>query len=198
MPKGPSPLIASQLRESSRVLAATARLAPRIAEAARLLLSAYRTGHKALIFGNGGSAADAQHFAAELVGRFERNRPPLPALALTVNSSDLTAIGNDFAFAEVFARQLEAHARAGDVAVAITTSGNSPNVLRAVAAARRLGLATVGLTGGQGGRLKDAVDVCVRVPAESVARVQEAHCAIIHVWCGMIEDGLFAASPKAH
>jgi len=191
MPKSLKPVIASQLRESSRVLAATARLAPRIAEAAELLLSAYRRGHKVLVFGNGGSAADAQHFAGELVGRFTRNRPPLPALALTVNASDLTAIANDFGFAEVFARQLTAHARPGDAAVAISTSGDSPNVLRAVAAARKLGVATVGLTGARGGRLKDAVEVCIRVPSSAVARIQEAHGAIIHLWCGIIEDAIF-------
>ena len=198
MPKGLKPQILSQLRESSRVLAATTRLAPQIARAAEILNAAYRKGRKALVFGNGGSASDAQHFAAELVGRFARNRPPLPALALTVNASDLTAIANDFGFEDIFSRQLEAHGQEGDVAVAISTSGNSPNVLKAVAAARKLGLATVGLTGGSGGRLAGAVDVCVCVPSADIARIQEAHNAIIHLWCGFIEDALYEGSPKAH
>jgi D-sedoheptulose 7-phosphate isomerase len=161
-------------------------------------LNAYRKGGKALIFGNGGSAADAQHFAAELVGRFERDRPALPALALTANTSDLTAIGNDMGFDELFARQLEAHALPGDVAVAITTSGNSPNVLTAASAARRLKLSVIGLTGPAGGQLKDLADVCIRVPSASVPRIQEAHGAIIHIWCGIIESSLFPRSRKAH
>jgi D-sedoheptulose 7-phosphate isomerase len=192
------PRIASQLRESSRVLAASARLTPAIAEAADLLLNAYRKGRKAIIFGNGGSAADAQHFAAELVGRFERDRPPLAAVTLTVNTSDLTAIGNDMGFDEVFSRQLEAHAGPGDVAVAITTSGNSTNVLKAAAAARRLKVSVIGLTGPGGGRLKDLSDVCIRVPSASVPRIQEVHGAIIHIWCGIIEEGMFPRSRKAH
>jgi len=198
MPKGLNQLITSRLRESSRVIAATARLAPRLAQAGQMLLSAYRAGHQALIFGNGGSAADAQHFAAELVARFARNRPALPALALTVNASNLTAVGNDFSFEDVFSRQLQAHARPGDVAVAISTSGNSPNVLKAAAMAKRLKLSVIGLTGADGGKLKDAVDVCIQAPAANVALVQEAHTAIIHIWCGIIEDGMFPSSPKAH
>jgi D-sedoheptulose 7-phosphate isomerase len=190
MPQSLPSLIASQLRESSRTLAATARIAPRIAQAAELFLAAYRRGGKALIFGNGGSAADAQHFSTELVGRFLRDRPALPALALTVNTSTLTAIANDFGYAESFARQLRALARPGDVAVAISTSGNSPNILKAVAAARKLGLSTVGLAGADGGKLKAAVDVCICAPAASTPHVQEAHIAIIHAWCGIIESAM--------
>jgi D-sedoheptulose 7-phosphate isomerase len=198
MLKGLKPRIASQLRESSRTLEASARLAPDIAQAVELLLRAYRKGGKALIFGNGGSAADAQHFAAELVGRFERDRPAMPALALTANTSDLTAIGNDMGFDELFARQIEAHARPGDVAVAISTSGSSPNVLAGAAVARRLKLPVVALTGPSGGQLKDLADVCIRIPSASVPRVQEAHGAIIHIWCGIIEEDLFPDSRRAH
>ncbi|MCX5797173.1 MAG: SIS domain-containing protein [Elusimicrobia bacterium] len=179
-------------------MAAAARLTPEIAAAAGLLLAAYRKGRKVLIFGNGGSAADAQHFAAELVGRFARERRALPALALTVNTSDLTAIGNDYGYDQVFARQVEAHARPGDVAVAITTSGNSANVLKAAAAARRRKLAVIGLTGAGGGRLKDLCDVCVRAPSTDTARVQEVHAVVIHAWCAAIETGLFPKSPRAH
>jgi D-sedoheptulose 7-phosphate isomerase len=197
MPKALKALIASQLRESSHTLAAAARLSPEIAAAAELLLAAYRQGRKALIFGNGGSAADAQHFAAELVGRFERDRPALPALALTVNTSDLTAIGNDYGYDQVFVRQLEAQARPGDVAVAISTSGNSANVLKTAAAARHRKLAVIGLTGASGGRLKQLCTVCVRAPSTDTARIQEVHAAVIHAWCAAIETGLFPKSPKA-
>lgn len=191
-------IIASRLRESSRVLSATARLAPRLETAAQALIEAYRRGNKILSFGNGGSACDAQNFADELVGRFARNRPPLPALSLTVNTSDLTSIANDFGYENVFSRQLEAHAKPGDVAVAISTSGNSPNVLKAVASAKRLGLLSIGLTGQDGGKLKNQADLCIRVPSKSVARIQEAHIAIIQIWCGLIEDALFPGAPKAH
>jgi len=197
MSKALRPLIASQLRESSRTLAAAARLTPEIAAAAALLLAAYRKGRQALVFGNGGSAADAQHFAAELVGRFERDRRALPALALTVNTSDLTAISNDYGYAQVFTRQLEAQARPGDVAVAISTSGNSANVLEAAAAARRRKLTVIGLTGAGGGRLKDLCDVCVQAPSTVTARIQEVHTAVIHAWCAAIETGLFPDSPQA-
>jgi D-sedoheptulose 7-phosphate isomerase len=199
MPKAKalSLLIASQLRESSRTLAAAARLTPEIAAAAGLLVAAYRKGRKVLVFGNGGSAADAQHFAAELVGRFERERRALPALALTVNTSDLTAIGNDYGYDRVFARQLEAQARPGDVAVAITTSGDSANVLAAAAAARRLRLTVIGLTGAGGGRLKSLCRVCVQAPSKNTARIQETHAAVIHCLCAAIEGALFPRAPKA-
>lgn len=196
--KGYKDRITRQLKESSRILAATARLAPELEKAAKTLVACYRRGNKLLAFGNGGSACDAQNFADELVGRFERNRPPLPALALTVNTSDLTSIANDFGYEFVFARQLEAHARPGDIAVGISTSGNSPNVLRALEAARKLGLETIGLTGEDGGRLKSLATQCIRVPSRTVARIQEAHITIIQVWCGIIEEALFPKAPKAH
>ena len=190
--------ITSQLRDSARVLSATTKLAPELENAADALISAYRRGNKIMTFGNGGSACDAQNFADELVGRYERNRPPLPALSLTVNTSDLTSIANDFGYDQVFSRQLEAHARPGDIAVAISTSGNSPNVLKAAAAARKLGLLTIGLSGQTGGRLKALSDICIRVPSDRVARIQEAHITIIQIWCGIIEDALFPGAPKAH
>ncbi len=198
MSKDLKPLIESRLKESGRALSAAAKLSADIARAAEMILSAYRRGRKILIFGNGGSAADAQHFAAELVGRFERNRPALPALSLSVDTSNLTAIANDFGYEEVFSRQLEALAKSGDVAVAISTSGNSPSVLKAVALARKLGLATIGLSGGRGGKLKAAVDLCLCAPSASTARVQEVHGAIIHVWCEIVEEALFPNAPKAH
>jgi D-sedoheptulose 7-phosphate isomerase len=190
--------ITSQLKESSRVLAATAKLAPQLEQAAQILVAAYRRGNKILTFGNGGSACDAQNFADELVGRFERNRPPLPALSLTVNTSDLTSIANDFGYENVFSRQLEAHAQPGDIAVAISTSGNSANVLKAVNSAKRLGLYCLGLSGADGGKLKGKTDLCIRVPSRNVARIQEAHITIIQIWCGIIESSLFPDAQKAH
>jgi D-sedoheptulose 7-phosphate isomerase len=162
-----------------------------IAAAAELVIECFRAGHKLLAFGNGGSASDAQHLCAELAGRYLRERPGLPAIALTANTSDLTAIGNDYGYDQVFARLVEAHGRAGDVAVAISTSGNSRNVLEAVAAARQRGLGTIGLIGRGGGKLAGCVDLPIAVASESTARIQETHIAIIHVLCELIDDGLF-------
>lgn len=187
-----------QLGESADTLRRTAASAELLARMGRLLIEAYRRGNKILSFGNGGSACDAQNFADELVGRFERNRPGLPALALTTNTSDLTSIANDFGFDEVFARQLRAHAKPGDVAVAISTSGNSPNVLKAAKAARGLGLSVLGLSGRTGGKLKPLCDLCLCVPSTDVARIQEAHIAVIQILCGAIEEALFPDAPKAH
>ncbi|MBI4676467.1 MAG: SIS domain-containing protein [Elusimicrobia bacterium] len=194
----PTLIISAQLRESSRVLAATAGQAPEIARAASILLAALRKGRRIITFGNGGSACDAQNFAAELVGRYARNRPPIDAVALTVNTSNLTAIANDFGYEEVFRRQLAALGRAGDAAVAISTSGDSPNVLLAVSAARRMGIRTIGLAGARGGKLKALVDVCVRVPSDTVARIQEAHITILQIWASIIEDALYPISRASH
>lgn len=143
-----------------------------------------------LICGNGGSAADAQHFAAELVGRFEAERPALGAIALTTDSSIVTALANDYAFEHVFARQVEALGRPGDLLLAISTSGNSPNVLKAVKVARSRELKTVGLLGQQGGALKHAVDIEVTVNHRVTARIQEAHSFILHYWAGVLEAGI--------
>jgi D-sedoheptulose 7-phosphate isomerase len=164
-----------------------------IVRTAALVADAYRAGHKVLLFGNGGSAADAQHLAAELVGRFRLERPALAAVALASNTSVVTAIANDYEVADVFSRQIEAFGARGDVAFAISTSGRSPNVLRAVEAARQGGLTTVGLTGGDGGALSDLVDVCLLVPATETARIQEAHILIGHIVCELVEHELFDA-----
>src|SRR5216683_8295718 len=162
-----------------------------VANVSEVLIKALRQGNKALLFGNGGSAADAQHIAAEFVGRFAFDRPALPALALSVNTSCVTAIGNDYGFDQVFSRQIEAIARPGDVAIGITTSGNSPNVLRAVTAARKIGLRTVGLTGRSGGKLKECVDYCICVPSDVTPRVQECHILVGHVISELVEHELF-------
>lgn len=190
--------IIEQLRDSAAVLNATAALAPEIDAVAQDLLACYRAGGKLMTFGNGGSSCDAQNFADELVGRYRRNRPPLSALALTVNQGDLTSIANDFGYEEVFARQLRAHGRKGDVAVAISTSGNSKNVLKAIAAAKELGIKVVGLSGRSGGKMKAECDHCLCVPSDSTARIQEAHITLIQIWCGILEDALFPDAPLAH
>jgi len=166
---------------------------PAMTAAADALVLAYRAGHKALFFGNGGSAADAQHLAAEFLGRYLRERRPLPALALAVNTSAVTAIANDYGYELVFARQLEALAAPGDVAVAISTSGNSLSVLEAVTCARRLGLVTVALTGASGGRLRGLVDVLIAAPSEATPRIQECHILIGHALCDAVEQAIVAA-----
>jgi len=167
-------------------------------DVAEALIWAYRNGGVLLIFGNGGSAADAQHIAAEFVGQFYRRRPGLPAHALTVNSSSLTSIGNDVAFDQVFARQVEAMGRKGDVAIGITTSGDSANVVEALRAARDKGLITVAMTGQGGGRARGESDYWVGVPATDIARIQESHILIGHVWSELVERALFPDAPPAH
>jgi D-sedoheptulose 7-phosphate isomerase len=157
-----------------------------VASAAALIAERVRAGGKLLVFGNGGSAADATHIAAELVGRFLLDRRALPALSLSDNASAVTAIGNDYGFERIFARQVEALGTSGDVALGISTSGTSANVVEALRAARRLGLATIALTGA-GAALRDVADVCVAVPSRETPRIQEAHTLIGHVLCELVE-----------
>src|SRR5246500_1900444 len=149
-----------------------------IAGVSEILLKALKSGNKLLLFGNGGSAADTQHIAAEFVGRFAFDRPALPALALSVNTSCVTAIGNDYGFDQVFSRQLEALGRPGDVAIGFSTSGNSPNVVSALSVSRQKGLHTIALTGCTGGKLKNEVDYCICVPSNDTPRIQECHILI--------------------
>lgn len=158
-----------------------------IVQAAQVISRSLAGGGKVLLFGNGGSASDASHIATELVGRFVTERRALPAISLSADQSALTAIANDYGFERVFARQLEALGARGDVAVAISTSGRSPNVISAVRLARELGLATIGLTGADGGELARCVDVCLRVPSRITARIQESHILIAHVLCDLVE-----------
>jgi D-sedoheptulose 7-phosphate isomerase len=162
-----------------------------IADMARVLAAACRARRKVIFFGNGGSAADAQHLAAELVGRFALDREPLAALALGTSAPATTAIANDYGFEEVFSRPLAALAEPGDVAIAISTSGRSPNVLRGLAAARGKGAATLAWTGAEGAALAEHADLCLRVPATVTARVQEAHIAVGHILCELVERELF-------
>jgi D-sedoheptulose 7-phosphate isomerase len=180
--------IAREIQESISVKTELARVAKQIADAATAIINCLRAGGKLIVFGNGGSASDAQHMVAELVGRYAVKRPALAAIALTTNSSSLTAIANDFGFEEIFARQLEALAKPQDLVLAISTSGNSGNVLRALETAKALGLKKIGLTGNEGGKLRDLVDISVIVPSTSTPRIQEAHTLIIHILCGIVEN----------
>ena len=156
------------------------------------VVSAFKSGKKLLLFGNGGSAADAQHIAAEFTNRFLIERPPLPAIALTTDSSALTAIANDYDYAQVFAKQVQALGKAGDVALAISTSGNSPNVLLAIEACKKLAITTVGLTGGSGGKMVGKVDYMLRVSeGKNSPRIQETHILVGHVICDIVDQKLF-------
>jgi len=167
-----------------------------IVEAASLITECLRSGGKLLFFGNGGSAADAQHLAAEFVGRFTMERHPLPAMALTANTSILTAIGNDYGFEQVFARQIAALGRPNDVAIGISTSGNSPNVIVAIREATKRNLKTIGLAGNGGGDLAKCVDLPITIVAENTARIQECHIAIGHVVCELVEKELFPGTNR--
>jgi len=165
-----------------------------IAKAAQIILDAYKAGGKVLLIGNGGSAADAQHIAAELAGRFKLERTGLPAIALTTNTSVLTALANDYGYDRVFSHQLEALANDKDVLIAITTSGTSPNILKAVEMAHSKGVTVIGLTGAKGGKLKDSADLTIMVPSDDTPRIQEAHITIGHIICHLVEKGLFGES----
>lgn len=189
-----SEAIAGQLRETAdnlRAMSEDAALHATLAQVAQTCIGALRRGNKILFAGNGGSAADAQHLAGELVSRFNYDRPGLPAFALTTDTSVLTAIGNDYGYEHLFARQIEAVGQAGDVFVGISTSGRSPNVLNALRRAREKGLITVGFTGRGGGDMPALCDHCLRVPADATPRIQEGHISLGHTLCWLIERALF-------
>ncbi len=185
-----SRLIQASIAVKERLLA-SAEVVSIIANASESLVDALNRGNKVILFGNGGSAADAQHIAAEFVGRFAFDRPALPAFGLSENSSSLTAIGNDYGFEVVFSRQIEALGSPGDVAVGISTSGNSPNVIRGIKAARKIGLLTLGMTGCTGGELKNGADHCICVPSNETARIQECHILIGYVLSELVEQTIF-------
>jgi D-sedoheptulose 7-phosphate isomerase len=174
-----------------RLLLGSAEVVSGMARVSEVIIEALKNGNKPILFGNGGSAADAQHIAAEFVGRFAFDRPALPALALSVNTSAVTAIGNDYGFDVVFARQIEALGRAGDVAIGISTSGNSPNVLQGVTTAKKMGLHSVALTGASGGKLKYTVDYCLCAPSNETPRIQECHILIGHIISELVEQTIF-------
>ena len=175
--------VKQRLVESQEVMAT-------IGEVADLCLAAYQRGNKVILAGNGGSAADAQHIAAEFVSRFNFDRPGLPSIALTTDTSVLTAIGNDYGFEKLFERQLQANGQPGDVFIGISTSGNSPNILKAIAYAKAHGITAVGLAG-QGGDIHQCSDLCIAVPSTDTPRIQEAHILIGHMICGYVEKEYF-------
>jgi D-sedoheptulose 7-phosphate isomerase len=184
-----SGIVENSLKQHSSVMdLVREQTSDRISECAAVFLETFKSGRKLLICGNGGSAADAQHIAAEFTGRYEAERKALPAIALTTDTSALTAVSNDYGFDRVFARQVEALARPGDCLLAISTSGTSANVTAAVMAARNLDCRVVGLTGENGKKLASLCDVCVMVPSDRTARIQEAHITIAHIWCEIIDE----------
>jgi D-sedoheptulose 7-phosphate isomerase len=184
--------IIAELQESIDVKkAVSAGLAPQIEQAAKLLVAALKNGNKIFFFGNGGSAADAQHLAAELIGRYKKERRALPAIALTTDTSILTCLSNDYSFDLVFARQIEGLAQKGDVAIGLSTSGNSANVLKAFIKAKELGCKTIALLGCGGGKIAPAADLAITIPSNNTPRVQESHITIGHILCNIIEQELF-------
>jgi D-sedoheptulose 7-phosphate isomerase len=187
-------MVADQLAETIGVLSAVAKdsaLHQMLIEAAQHTAESLRHGHKLMVAGNGGSAADAQHLVAEFVSRLVNDRPALRAVALTTDSSILTAVGNDYGYECVFARQIEALGQPGDVFLAISTSGNSPNIVRALELARSTGILTIGLTGETGGRMSNLCDYCLRMPSTITMKIQEAHLALEHIFCMLVEHIYF-------
>jgi DnaA initiator-associating protein len=187
-------LIRKHINDSISTKLAVLELLPKtIASAGELLATCLKTGHKILTCGNGGSASDAQNFSSELLGRYLRERPGLPAIALSTDTSTLTAIANDYGYTQVFARQVQALGQPGDILVAISTSGNSENIIAAVQAARKIGMNTVALTGKDGGKLAAYLhqgDIEIRIPSDVTARIQEAHILVLHCLCEAIENSL--------
>jgi D-sedoheptulose 7-phosphate isomerase len=190
------PYIDAQLTEAGRVITAMLadpRLLATLQAASQACIASLKQGGKVLLVGNGGSAADAQHIAGELVSRFAFDRPGLPAIALTTDTSILTAIGNDYGYERLFARQVQALGRAGDVLIAYSTSGKSPNILLALHEAREKGLCCVGFTGNRGGPMRDVCDHLLEVPSADTPKIQEGHLVLGHILCGLVETAMFAA-----
>lgn len=184
--------VTSQLQDHQALFQKIERdLTQSIVGLAERLIETFNIGNKLLIMGNGGSAADAQHFAGEIVSRFRMERPGLPAIALSTDTSVITAIGNDYGFDRIFSRQVEALAAPGDAVIGISTSGNSPNVFKALEVARQAGCSTIGLLGKDGGSIKEVCDIPLIIPSNDTPRVQEGHIAVIHILCDLIEQGLF-------
>ncbi len=184
-------IIVESLKESAALKEkCIVNIGNQIEDLADKITATYRNEGKVLIFGNGGSAADAQHFAGELMGHFSKDRPPLAAVALTTDSSVLTCISNDYNFDRIYERQLEGLARSGDLALGISTSGNSKNVVNALKKAREMGVYTVGLTGYQGGEMARYSDLLIAVPSRETTRIQEVHITVIHIICEILETGI--------
>lgn len=188
--------IGQTVAESARVISSVLEIAPQLCQAAEMIAQCLRADGRLFALGNGGSAAQAQHLAAEFVGRLVSDRRPLPAVALTTDLSILTAVGNDYGFEEIFSRPLRALARRGDVVLAISTSGNSLNVLRALETATEMNLKTIGLTGRTGGEMSARVGLCLRAGSDSIPRVQEAHLLISHLLCSLVEAACLGDRPR--
>lgn len=188
--------IVNQLAEAQRVMSAMnmdQALLTNLEAASRACIDCFQNGGKILLAGNGGSAADAQHIAGEFVSRFAFDRPGLPAIALTTDTSIITAIGNDYGYEKLFARQIQAHARTGDVFICYSTSGKSANILHALDAAESHGMLSIGLTGNQGGTMRDYCDILLEVPSSDTPKIQEAHLVLGHILCGLVENAIFKA-----
>ena len=188
--------ITAQIQEAQRVMSVMlddGALLARVEAAAEACIHAMKSGNKVLLAGNGGSAADAQHIAGEFVSRFAFDRPGLPAIALTTDTSILTAIGNDYGYDKLFARQMQAHAQKGDIFIAYSTSGKSPNVIAALQEAKNLGVVCVGMTGNRGGPMEDLCDYYLDVPSADTPKIQEGHAVLGHILCGLVERALFKA-----
>lgn len=170
---------------------------PILSRIAQVMTNALREGNKIMLFGNGGSAADSQHLAAEFINRFKLERPAMPAIALTTDTSVLTSIANDYSYENIFSRQIEAIGQVGDVAIGITTSGNSGNIIKAIATANEMGITTVGFTGLEGGKLKECSEICLQVPSNSTPRIQEVHITAGHALCDIVEQELFQKTGRA-
>ena len=184
-------LISRQLQETGKLhLELPKAQVDKIAAAAKLMIAALQAGKKIIWFGNGGSATQSQHMAGEFVGRFVKNRRSLPSISLCENIASITAIANDYSYEDLFARQIEGLGRQGDVAIGLSTSGNSANVLKALAVAKTNGIKTIGFTGGTGGKMLAVCDTCIVVPSPVTARIQEVHLTLGHLLCGLVEDGL--------
>ncbi|MDR6550556.1 D-sedoheptulose 7-phosphate isomerase [Paenibacillus qinlingensis] len=177
--------------EIKRVMASDRAILNVIERTARKMIEVYRNGNKIMIGGNGGSAADAQHIAGEFVSRFYFDRPGLPCIALTTDTSVLTAIGNDYGYEQLFARQIQACGRSGDLFIALSTSGNSPNVIKGLEMCRAMGITTIGFTGETGGRMAALCDMCICIPSHETPRIQEAHILVGHILCAIVEESLF-------
>ncbi len=176
------------IRQSAETIQSVRELSPLIERASRIIIKAFRENQKVMICGNGGSAADSQHIAAELIGRFKRERKSLPALALSTDTSILTALANDYSYSKVFSRQVEGLGRKGDILIMISTSGNSANVLQAGRQAEKMGITTIALLGKDGGKIAATADLAIVVDSEDTARIQESHALIYHIICDLVEE----------
>lgn len=186
-----SNIVADRIKESIEIKEKILNNLSDIISAAKLIVKCLKQGNKIILFGNGGSAADAQHIAGELVGRFKKERKALAAISLATDTSVLTCLGNDYGFKYIFSRQIQALAKKGDVIIALSTSGKSPNILQAISEAKKMGCKIIALTGEKGTPSDVQIDVCIKIPSQNTPRIQEAHITIGHIWCEIVEEQIF-------